>query len=384
MAGIDGLAPRHYHRRSHEVADAWRRIAARRGAPVSAKDGALWKPGAPAAMRGSLMRTLRKQSGWPRDRRGRPRYNEGSSCRPLATFGSGSRPPCGAGSVGRQPLFRCLERTGLADWGDAPGVGRARGSVWRHGSGRALDARPKGKPDRQPRRLFAFVKRTMSWREVSCRVLRPGVCGGLFQPAHRDPPKDWARDGDGDRHAERSRRNSAAPEKASGPCASEGAGLEIAKIPDRPATLSTCSRGRPLGRLPFSLARPMRHARPATPRDRLRPCRERRGRRPLPACRTRGAPRHGRRTAPRRTRHPAGRPAGWRSRRTHGGGHGCRTAPRWPKCPEVVWATEAGRRGIRRGPGRRAGQWRRWRRSFMGDQRQSCCASGSGSGSGDQ
>ncbi len=34
MAGIGDFAPRHYQRLSHEVADAWRRIAARRGVPV--------------------------------------------------------------------------------------------------------------------------------------------------------------------------------------------------------------------------------------------------------------------------------------------------------------------------------------------------------------
>ena len=47
-------------------------------------------------------------------------------CRPCATLGRVADPLLAQVSAGRQPSFRCLERTCLADWGDAPGVGRAR------------------------------------------------------------------------------------------------------------------------------------------------------------------------------------------------------------------------------------------------------------------
>ena len=66
-------------------------------------------------------------------------------------------------SPGRQPSSSRLERDWHDGLGDALGVGRARESVSRHGSGCLWTGGRRRKPDWIPRRFSAFNERTMSW-----------------------------------------------------------------------------------------------------------------------------------------------------------------------------------------------------------------------------
>ena len=155
----------------------------------------------------------------------------------------------------------------MADWGDAPGVGRTRASVWRHGSGNALDALPKGKP----RRFSPWVKRTMSWREVSSRSCdRRG--SGLAPEASGTRRTGW----DEERRCESPIRAQPPQQRGTGKsighCARRcGSGDRDDSGSSSTTKLVLIGRGAsPGGRLPFPVARPTRRTPPASSRDRLR------------------------------------------------------------------------------------------------------------------
>ena len=151
-----------------------------------------------------------------------------------------------------------------ADWGDAPGVGRTRASVVRHG--RRERVRRSSRPRKTETGFRGHAKSHVVALRLKPDLMGTGVAGADSRP-HEDNAEEDCR---GIRRGRKppvprdSRRKTAAPEKASGRCA-RMCGSGVVMTPDRPVPLSSLKSGggRPSGRLPFSYVRPMRRTLPA-------------------------------------------------------------------------------------------------------------------------